>query len=136
MLNSNDQFRISHWNGIARSMYELWCVHIRPWLHEHWPITGKRSRGWHWVRTAWNHSAILDWFCDLHQDSDVFILFVSPLYILRCGHLVFHLEKLTLAKIDLKIRKSFMFNAFKQLFIYIIFILILMLVIAQKCIAH
>ena len=45
--------------------------------------------------------------------------FVSPLYILRCGRLVYRLEKLTLAKIDLKNRKSFMFNVFKQSFIYI-----------------
>ena len=44
---------------------------------------------------------------------------MSPLYILRCGRLVYRLEKLTLAKIDLKNRKSFMFNVFKQSFIYI-----------------
>ena len=45
--------------------------------------------------------------------------FVSPLYILRCGCLVYRLEKLTLAKIDLKNRKS-MFNVFRQSFVYII----------------
>ena len=44
--------------------------------------------------------------------------FVSPLYIMWCGRLVYRLQKLTLAKIDLKNRKSLMFNVFKQLFIY------------------
>ena len=57
-----------------------------------------------------NHSAILDLFCDLHQDSDD--------YILRCGRLVYRLKKLTLAKIDFKKWKVFMFNVLKHSFIY------------------
>ena len=61
----------------------------------------------------------LDWFCDLiktrmHNNT----WFVSPLYIVWSGQPVYCLDKLTLAKIDFWNRISFIFNVFKQLFIY------------------
>ena len=57
------------------------------------------------------------------------------LHILWCGRLFYRLEKLTLDKINLKDRKSLMFQSIQAIF-WIIFItlLILILVIAQNCI--
>ena len=60
---------------------------------------------------AVSHSAILVWFHGLQKDSDD-LCFRS--HIIRCGRLVHFLKKLMLEKRDLKNRKSFMFNVFKQ----------------------
>ena len=58
----------------------------------------------------WPHMYIKTW---MYNNT----WFVSLLYIMWCGHLVYRLEKLTPAKIELK-NQTFMLNVFKKAFIY------------------
>ena len=73
---------------------------IRPFIDKHTKLHLSSNGSLTYIKTR------------MYRDSITW--FMSPLYIMWCGRLVYRLEKLTLARINLKIRKSFMYNVFKQ----------------------